>query len=294
MQSEAAGRPEIPQNVFVGSFDGQNCWPDREIYDVWPKFIINFYLKGSQRFVIDNIAFKGDAGDEENGRPQVLMVNIKRYSKLYFVESETPDPHLRKVMTSAPLPWLEREMGMHADRAPALEEFFSTHLSHFAFEPSRELIDLAEQISHPPANLKGELLTLYHKSRGIEIMRLSCAALVANAEEAARKPLVMSARQSERVRDYILANLSKNLTIETIARETGASASSVQRHFKQRFGMTVFDFIRRKRLDAARDALEREGVTVVQAAWIAGYLSPSSFITAFKKTYGAPPGVMRA
>jgi AraC-like DNA-binding protein len=84
------------------------------------------------------------------------------------------------------------------------------------------------------------------------------------------------------------------LTIETIAREAGASVSSVQRHFKQHFGMTVFEFIRSKRLDAARDALERKGVTVMQAAWIAGYLSPSSFITAFKKTYGTPPGVMRA
>ncbi|MDQ8697604.1 AraC family transcriptional regulator [Hyphomicrobium sp. LHD-15] len=294
MQSEAAGKPEIPQNVFVGSFDGHSCWPDSEVYDVWPKFIINFYLEGRQRFVIDNIAFKGDAGHGAESRPQVLMVNIKQYSKLYFVESDAPNTRLRKVMTSAPLPWLEREMGMPADRSPALEDFFSRHLSHFAFEPSRELIELAEQISHPPANLKGEMRTLYNKSRGIEIMRLSCAALVASAEEAEHRPLVMSARQSERVRDYILANLSNNLTIETIARETGASASSVQRHFKQRFGMTVFDFIRRKRLDAARDALEREGVTVMQAAWIAGYLSPSSFITAFKKTYGAPPGLMRA
>jgi AraC-like DNA-binding protein len=294
MQDNSAGKPEAPQNVFVGAFNGQTCWPDNEIYEIWPKFLINFYLTGGQRFVIDGRPFKGDAGHGSACRPQVVMINVKRDAKLQFLKSETADLPLRKVMTSAPSSWLEREMGLSSDSSPVLELFFASHLSHFAFEPSRELVELAEQISRPPATLKGEQLRLYRKSRGLEIMRLSCAALVANAEETDHKPSVMSARQSGRVRDYVLANLQSNLTIEAIAKETGASPSSVQRHFKQHYGVTVFDFIRRKRLEAARDALEREGVTVVQAAWIAGYLSPSGFITAFKKTYGASPGEMRS
>src|SRR5262245_20224987 len=128
----------------------------------------------------------------------------------------------------------------------------------------------------------------------MEIMRLSYAALVADAEGGDTRPSAMSARQSERVRSFILANLAKNLSIDEIARATGASASSVQRHFKQHVGMTVFEFIRRKRLDSAREALESQGVTVAQAAWIAGYTSSSSFIAAFKKTYGACPGAVRA
>jgi AraC-like DNA-binding protein len=294
MQKDAADKTVIPQHVFVGAFEGQNCWPSDETYEVWPKLIINIYLEGSQRFIIDDVPFRGSAGHGASRRPQVLIVNIKQFSTLRFVTDGGGGGKLRKVMTSAPARWIEQELGKPTDRLTALDRFLSDHLSHFAFYPSRDLIELAEQISSPPATLKGDLLTLYRKSRGLEIMRLACAALVASSEQADRRPCVMSGRQSERVRDYIVANLSANLTIETIARETGASVSSVQRHFKQHFGMTVFEFIRRKRLDAARDALERDGVTVLQAAWIAGYLSPSSFITAFKKTYGTPPGVIRA
>lgn len=293
MQSTGVHYPPVPQQVFVGALDGRSCCPDYETYEVWPKLIINFYLRGGQRFVIDGKQFNGTAGDGKMCQPRVLMINVKRWSKLYFNNDSVGAP-LRKVKLSAPLSWLECELDTDDARPPALEHFFSTHLSHFSFEPTSELVQLAEQIARPPPSLKGELLALYRKSRGMEIMRLSYAALLADAEHEEHRPTLMSVRQSERVCGYILENLSKALTIDEIARATGASASSVQRHFKQHYGVTVFEFIRRKRLDAARDALESQGVTVAQAAWIAGYTSASSFITAFKKAYGACPGAVRA
>jgi AraC-like DNA-binding protein len=293
MQSSLVGDEIASESVFVGALEGRSCCAGLEDLEVCPKLIINFYLSGGQSFAIDGVQFAERAGYPD-GRPRVSMINIRRRSRVHFNNNGESGTRLRKVKLSVPLTWLEREVGELASCSPALHRFFSTHLSHFAFDPTPDLIELAEQIVHPPPNVKGELLTLYRKARGIELMRLACAALVAQAEEIDHRPSLMSARQSERVRNYILANLSKNLTIEAIARESGASVSSVQRHFKQQFGMTVFEFIRRKRLEAARDALEGRGVTVAEAAWIAGYTSPSSFITAFKKTYGTCPGEMRA
>lgn len=279
-----------PQNVTVGVLEGRNCHSGSGVCEVCPKLIINFYLSGGQSFAIDSVQFSENADPCE--RPCVSMINIKRKARIYFSNMDS-GARLRKVKMSIPLTWLEREIGEISSCSPALHDFLSTHLSHFVFEPTPDLIELAEQISRPPANLKGELLTLYRKSRAIELMRLACAVLVAQAGEIGSKPTVMNARQSERVRQYILSNLPNDLTIDVIARESGASASSVQRHFKQQYGMTVFEFIRRKRLMAARDALETKGVTVAEAAWIAGYISTSSFTKAFKKAYGTNPGEMR-
>lgn len=293
MQSVTSGNPALAPHLFVGSIDGRCCHPDHETFVVGPKLIINVYLRGGQRFVLDGRQFVGSAVHDERCRPSVLMINVKHSSKLYFNNHDN-GAGLCKVKASASLSWLEQEIGTSEDRPPALERFLSTHLSHFAFEPAPDLIEIAEQISHPPVSLKGELLTLYRKARAIELVRLACAALVANANKAENRSSLLNARQAERVRNYVLANLTKNLTIEAIAKESGGSASSVQRHFKQQFGMTVFEFIRRKRLEAARDALEARGVTVAEAAWIAGYTSPSSFISAFKKAYGACPGEVRA
>lgn len=288
MQNSMVDSSFAPEPVFVGALEGRSCCSGLEDLELSPKLIINFYLSGGQSFVIDGVPFSEGA---TGNRPRISMINVARHSRIHF--NPVDSGRLRKIKTSIPLDWLEREVGTISACAPVLRRFLSTHLGHFAFEPTPDLVGLAEQISRPPPNLKGELLTLYRTARGIELMRLSWAALVAQAEEIEHKPSLMNARQSERVRNFILANLSKTLTIETIARESGASVSSVQRHFKHQFGMTVFEFIRRKRLEAARDALESRGVTVAEAAWIAGYMSPSSFITAFKKTYGTCPGEIR-
>ncbi len=288
MQSSMVDSPVSPERVFIGALEGRSCCSGLEDLEVGPKLTINFYLSGGQSFVIDGLSFSEGAG--RNG-PRVSMINIRHQAKIHFNPVDVGP--LRKVKLSVPLNWLEREVGVISSCSPALRRFLSTHLSHFSFQPSAELVELAEQISRPPPDLEGEILTLYRTARGIELMRLSCAVLIAQVEDVASRPSSLNVRQNERVLNFILANLSGDLTIETIARESGASVSSVQRHFKQQFGITVFEFIRRKRLEAARDALQGRGVTVAEAAWLAGYTSPSGFITAFKKTFGVCPSTMR-
>ncbi len=103
----------------------------------------------------------------------------------------------------------------------------------------------------------------------------------------------MSLRYCERARDFVIGNLDRELTIGLIAREVGCSASTLQRHFKTHFGMTVFDFIRQKRLEAARTALADDGIPISHAAHLAGYNNISSFTTAFRRAYGVTPKQVR-
>ncbi len=67
------------------------------------------------------------------------------------------------------------------------------------------------------------------------------------------------------------------------------SVTNMQSSFKQAYGMTVMDYIRERRLVAARDALGREGLSIAQAAHLAGYTSPQNFSTAFKRQFGISP-----
>ncbi|HRN88593.1 AraC family transcriptional regulator [Hyphomicrobium sp.] len=293
MQNSIVGSEFEPDQFFVGALEGRSCCSGLEEVELWPKLIINCYLSGGQSFAIDGVNFS-ERAHPSDGRPRISMINIRRRTKIQFKKGDLGALRLRKVKLSIPEPWLQRIVDGFSGTSPALHRFFSGHLSHFAFDPTLEQVELAEQISQPPATVRGEFLTLYRKARAIELMRLSFLSLVAQGEEIDHKPSLTTARHCERVRTYILANLSKPLTIEAIARDNAASVSSVQRHFKQHYGVTVFDFIRRKRLEAAREALEARGVTVAEAAWIAGYTSSSSFITAFKKTFGTCPGEMRA
>ncbi|QRG05736.1 helix-turn-helix transcriptional regulator [Xanthobacter dioxanivorans] len=283
---------EIPQHLFVGTVDGEpNCAPDTTVYEIWPKFVVMVLLSGAQHFVIDDSAFRIEAGNGEDERAVVFLLNVARFSRLRFVnDSNIP---LRKIMISAPHPWMEWLMRTRGNASSALRDFLTTHLAQLSFPVSGQVRQLSEQILQPPPSMDGEVRTLYRNSRALDIMCLACVAMAERAEEERPRPQLVSRRRSERVRDYVLDNLDKSLTIEEIAAEVGASVSSVQRHFKEHFQMTVFEFIRRERLAQAYASLEREGVTIAQAAYAAGYADPSNFTVAFKKLYGVPPKFKR-
>jgi len=281
----------IPQPLFVGTIEGATaCTSDTETQDILPKFIVMVLLQGAQHFIVDDVPFRIDAGFGEACAPFVFVLNVARASKLKFIDaSKVP---LRKIMISAPLSWMNWLISAQTDGVPALQNFVSTHLANFRIDASRHILMLAEQLMSPPAAMQGEMRTLFRSSRAFDLMSLTCAELAARKSER-QGPQLSSARQSERVYNYILANLGEDLTIEAIARESGGSVSSVQRHFKEHFGLTVFEFIRRSRLERAYEALEREGATIGQAAYLAGYNTPSNFTTAFKKTYGILPKYKR-
>lgn len=128
------------------------------------------------------------------------------------------------------------------------------------------------------------MLTLFENARAMDIMGTVCAALLRSSGPN-QKPRVQTRRKCEKIRNYITVRLSDPLTIERVARDTGVSVSWVQRHFREEFGVSVFEFIRPRRLEAGRLALEREDATIAQAAFVAGYSGPTSFAVAFRKAF---------
>lgn len=281
------------QELFVGAIEGvSNCTSDTRELGIWPKFMLMVLLQGAQHFMIDERHFEIDAGTEEASSPVVFMLNVAKDSRLrFFNDSRTP---LRKVMISAPLPWLQRLFDTRDEaQKSVLQSFFAQHLAHFSFQPGQHIVQSAQKIMHPPPALEGELTSLYLRAQGLDLMWQSLLTMLADRKEQLPAPTLMSLRYCERARDFVIGNLDRELTIGLIAREVGCSASTLQRHFKTHFGMTVFDFIRQKRLEAARTALADDGIPISHAAHLAGYNNISSFTTAFRRAYGVTPKQVR-
>lgn len=78
-------------------------------------------------------------------------------------------------------------------------------------------------------------------------------------------------------------------TLRTLARRSGASARTVQRIFRAETGMTFGTWRQQFRLGYALQALGAGG-SVTSVALDAGYASVSAFISAFRRTFGQPPG----
>lgn len=281
------------RQIEIGVLDGHTGHHGgRPEVDLSPKFQLSVFLEGQQQFAIDEVNFDVSAGYAPHCEPRALALSRTRDCTLRLVHR--PGERLRKVMISAPISWLEDMALGQEDRSPELINFVSGHLNHFYWTLSKHAIKLAEEIAQPSPALHGEARDLFRQAKALELMSLACMTLVERDKEQVAKSNLSALRQSEKVRDYLLEHLDEALTIDRIARETGASVSTVQRHFKEHFGTTVFDFIRLRRLERAREFLERQGATVAQAAYIAGYASPTNFTTAFKKTFGVAPKYHRA
>ena len=79
------------------------------------------------------------------------------------------------------------------------------------------------------------------------------------------------------------------LSLDAIADHVGMHVSTLQRHFRLQYGTSVVECARDARLLRARRALERDRVSVGQAAELAGYSSPANFATAYRRRFGVPP-----
>ena len=81
---------------------------------------------------------------------------------------------------------------------------------------------------------------------------------------------------------------ARNDGIETLARESGASARTLQRVFRDETGLRFVEWRQRLRLLQAITLLE-QGSSVTEAGAAAGYASTSAFVAAFKMQIGDTP-----
>jgi AraC-like DNA-binding protein len=82
-------------------------------------------------------------------------------------------------------------------------------------------------------------------------------------------------------------------TIDTLAREVGLSRSAFAERFADLMGAPPMQYLANWRLQLATQLLERNGLSIAQAAAEVGYESEAAFNRAFKRQVGVPPGSWR-
>lgn len=165
------------------------------------------------------------------------------------------------------------------------------------WQMSPHAVAIAEQIVRPP-QFEPILQNIYLESRALELVGEAMGALSRHSS-APPPPMATALRPQEhrRMRDlhaFLSAGGADDLSLDDIARHAGLNANSLQKQFRALYGTTVFDFIRQTRLQRARQALERDGLTVGQAALMAGYNSAANFATAYRRCFGISPKQSRA
>ncbi|TYP98192.1 signal transduction histidine kinase [Tenacibaculum adriaticum] len=89
---------------------------------------------------------------------------------------------------------------------------------------------------------------------------------------------------------YINDNISdSNLSVEELASQLNLSRSQLYRKIKALTGQTVNEFIRKIRLERAKQILEKGSTNISEACYLVGFASPSYFSKCFKAHFGLLP-----
>ena len=82
---------------------------------------------------------------------------------------------------------------------------------------------------------------------------------------------------TKKILSYIENSLDKRLTLETMAEDLHYSKFDLARVFRQDTGLTLYRYIRGRRLDKAAEKLVTTGRPIVEIALEAGYGSQQAF-----------------
>jgi AraC-like DNA-binding protein len=251
---------------------------------VSPALTLNLILLGRIEGALDNQKFVLDASDGPKGYVWSLNRPTAWSRKIF------KNQRVRKVTISVSHEWLrERLKEESKQNKRCFEDFLTGPIDIQQWAPSSKTISLAEQIINPQSQ-PDYLLNIYRESRALEILaevltHMAKAKEKTNEQKAPKKEIV----DASQIRDYLDENIEQQLSMEIVAANLAMSPNTLQRKFKSAFNTTVIDYLRTQRLVQARDAIERDGMTIAQAAHMAGYSNRANFSTAFKREFGFPP-----
>ncbi|MBJ7222905.1 MULTISPECIES: helix-turn-helix transcriptional regulator [unclassified Brenneria] len=211
-----------------------------------------------------------------------------------FSRNGKRDEYERTVSLTFSREWLYGNLLDTVSDWQAIYDFTQTHLATHLWIPSRQALAIAWQIlnagpCHTP------LQRLYLETQCMSLIIEAFSSLTSHALQGAIPPGVTlrNHHRVHQVRDMLESGAADQLSMSDIAKNVNMSESTLQRHFRQTFNMTVFEYLRNCRLQRAMLALQKDGIGIPQAASIAGYNSPANFATAMRRAFGITPGQLK-
>ena len=96
-----------------------------------------------------------------------------------------------------------------------------------------------------------------------------------------------------RVREKIEANLDSDLSLESLAEESGYSRAHFLRMFRAATGLTPHQYVLDLRLRRAQDCLRQSGSSIIDVAVSCGFSSQSHMTSVFRQRLEMTPGEFR-
>lgn len=142
--------------------------------------------------------------------------------------------------------------------------------------------------------MAGPIKDIFVQSKLLDLMCQSLNALADQPDRAGTAGL--SARDAAKLddaRDILDGRYCDPPTLHQLGRAVGLNQNKLAAGFRERFGVTVYNYCVAKRMAHALDLLRRGDLSISDIAYELGYDYPGNFSAAFKRHFGSPPRVVR-
>lgn len=181
--------------------------------------------------------------------------------------------------------WIKRKLDISPQLNPKLlrqKDVLQTLIKPTSFSLLKEVF--AKRNPSP-------LPELYVSSRVMQLLDIFLVDILKNGLEA--NVLPVSTRDVQnilRVEEFLLQNYRSQFpSINTLSRLAYMSSTKLKQVFKKAFGMSLFEFFQKNRMEKAKELLLSNLYSVTEVGKMLGYQNLSNFSTAFKKEFGHLP-----
>jgi AraC-like DNA-binding protein len=213
-----------------------------------------------------------------------LVIGAHMPVRAWVIEATDAEPYLslRLELDPAAVHEIVLELDEEGDGAPRWEDGPPLRVSRLDARLLDAVLRLLESVEDPldrrvlaPAAMREVIYLALRRDQG-DLIRLAAARDGRSTGVA-------------RALHFIHRNIGERLDVPTIARESGMSTSTLHHNFKAATTMTPVQYIKRMRLNRARQLMLDEGCLAAEAAFRVGYESASQFSREFKQLFGSPP-----
>lgn len=99
----------------------------------------------------------------------------------------------------------------------------------------------------------------------------------------------VTGRKVQNARRIINANLEKEISIEDLAQKVNLNRTTLQKVFKEMYGLTVNEYRTKARIQLAKNLLVSTDISITEIAGRCGYTNASKFSKVFKTNEGVLP-----
>jgi AraC family transcriptional regulator len=98
---------------------------------------------------------------------------------------------------------------------------------------------------------------------------------------------------TERLVAFVEEHLGGNIGLTDLAHQVGYSPDHLARMFKKSFGVPLYQYVLRRRVERAKGLLRDRSHSIAEVALACGFATQSHFTAAFKARMGVTPGAYR-